>query len=152
MLTTGQVAPDFELMDQDNKPVRLSNLLERGTVVLYFYPKDETAGCTAEACSFRDNYEIFGDAGAQVVGVSRDSVASHRSFANHHRLPFTLLSDPGGKVADEYGVERALFGLTAGRSTFVIDKTRVIRHTFTSLVMATKHVGEALAVVKRLNS
>ena len=92
----GDSAHDLTLPDQDGKPVMLSALWAQGPVVLYFYPKDETAGCTAEACSFRDSFEVFRDAGAQVVGVSRDSVESHKNFAAHHRLPFTLLADVDG--------------------------------------------------------
>src|SRR5215470_17507782 len=88
----GDTAPDFSLPSQAGEQVRLSDLWHRGPVVLYFYPKDETAGCTAEACSFRDSYEVFKDAGAEVVGVSSDSVASHGKFAQKHRLPFTLLA------------------------------------------------------------
>ena len=98
-VSVGDHAPDFTLPDQSGKPVRLSDLLGERAVVLYFYPKDETGGCTAEACSFRDSYEVFKDAGAEVVGVSSDTVESHQSFATHHRLPFVLLSDADGALA-----------------------------------------------------
>src|SRR5574341_656551 len=96
MLGVGARAPDFTLPAADGRPVRLADLLKRKTVVLYFYPKDETAICTAEACAFGDAYEVFTDAGGEVVGVSDDSVDSHREFAAHHCLPFLLLSDAGG--------------------------------------------------------
>src|SRR5258708_15607674 len=99
----GERAPDFTLPNADGEAVRLGELLARKVVVLYFYPKDETAGCTVEACAFRDAYEDFTAAGAEVVGVSRDDFASHTRFAAHHKLPFTLLSDAGGTLPALYG-------------------------------------------------
>lgn len=119
--------------------------------VLYFYPADETPGCTAEACSFRDEYERFTEAGAVVVGVSRDSLDSHRKFAEHHRLPFKLISDADGELRRKYQV-KATLGLLPGRVTFVIDKRGSIAHAFSSQLRATKHVQEALAVVQRLSA
>jgi peroxiredoxin Q/BCP len=100
----GDRAPDFTLSSSTGQPVRLGDLLKERAVVLYFYPKDETMGCTAEACAFRDSYEVFKEADAEVIGVSDDSVESHRSFAAHHRLPFLLLADAGGTVRKRYGV------------------------------------------------
>ena len=110
----GDKAPDFTLPSQAGEPVRLSDRLGERVVILYFYPKDETPGCTKEACAFRDSYEVFTDAGAEVIGVSSDSVASHDAFAGHHKLPFTLLSDEGGSVRKSYGVPATL-GLLPGR-------------------------------------
>jgi peroxiredoxin Q/BCP len=124
-------------------------VLRDKTVVLYFYPRDETAGCTAEACAFRDSYEVFTQAGAEVIGVSDDTVESHRSFAAHHRLPFHLLSDPGGEVRRRYGVSGFL-GLLPGRVTFVIDRQGIVRHVFDSQFKATRHVAEALETIRRL--
>lgn len=147
-LQAGDRAPDFTLPAQDGRPVRLADLLQRRTVVLYFYPKDETLVCTAEACAFRDAYEVFSDAGAEVVGVSDDSVASHQGFAAHHRLPFTLLADKGGAVRAQYGVAGWL-GLR-GRVTFVIDRAGVIRHAHAGRLQAQAHVDEALAAVRAL--
>src|SRR2546422_4505256 len=103
----GDVAPDFTLPDQAGRPVRLRDLIGERTVVLYFYPKDQTPGCTLEARAFRDSYEKFTAQGAEVVGVSSDSVRSHRRFATRHQLPFLLLSDRGGVVRERYGVERS---------------------------------------------
>ena len=97
-IQAGDKAPDFTLPSQSGEPVRLSDRLGERAVVLYFYPKDNTPGCTAEACAFRDSYEVFADAGADVIGVSSDSVARHAGFAGQHKLPFTLLSDQGGRV------------------------------------------------------
>ncbi len=145
----GDSAHDLTLPDQDGKPVTLSALWAQGPVVLYFYPKDETAGCTAEACSFRDSFEVFRDAGAQVVGVSRDSIASHKNFAAHHRLPFTLLADVDGVGHRAWGVQKRL-GLLTDRVTFVIDKKGTVRHTFASHLRMGAHIDASLAVVKQL--
>src|SRR6204780_4829208 len=94
----GDSAPDFTLPAQTGEQVRLSDRLGQRVVVLYFYPKDETSGCTAEACAFRDSYEVFAEAGAEVIGVSSDSVDKHAAFADHHKLPFTLVSDEKGQL------------------------------------------------------
>lgn len=142
----GDLAPDFTLPSQSGAPVRLRDLLATSVVVLFFYPKDNTAGCTAEACSFRDAYTVFKDAGAEVVGISSDSVASHGQFATQHALPFTLLSDRGGAVRKSYGVP-ATFGLLPGRVTYVIDRDGTVLHVFSSQFGPTNHIGEALRVV-----
>src|SRR5690606_35559449 len=120
MLAPGQTVPDVSLVDADGNTVRLRDLLGEKVLVLYFYPKDDTPGCTAQACGFRDAYEDFVDAGAQVVGVSHDGPASHQAFAQKHRLPFRLLSDPDGSARRAFGVKKTL-GLLPGRATFVID-------------------------------
>ncbi len=148
-VSVGDVAPDFTLPDQTGTPVRLRDLVGRKTLVLYFYPKDETPGCTIEARAFRDSYDAFTAAGAEVVGVSADSVASHRRFAQHHELPFLLLSDKGGTVRNLYGVEKTL-GLLPGRVTYVIDRTGVVRHVYSSQLRATRHPREALMVLSAL--
>ena len=145
----GDHAPDFTLPDGGGAPVRLSELLSRRAVVLYFYPKDETAGCTAESCAFRDAYDDFTSAGAEVVGVSRDDGASHRRFAANHKLPFVLLSDPEGHVHDLYGV-RSRLGFLRDRVTFVIDRSGIVRHIFTSMIDMQGHVKKALPIVRQL--
>jgi peroxiredoxin Q/BCP len=147
----GDPAPDFTLPDANGVPVRLSDVYAKGPVVIYFYPKDETAGCTAQACAFRDAYQDFTDAGATVVGVSIDDPDSHQGFASHHRLPFTLLSDPDAKVHAQYGVPRA-FTLLAGRVTFVIDRKGLVRLVFDSRIRMGAHAQESLAAVRRLVS
>ena len=149
-IKVGEAAPEFELSDASGKRVRLSDFRGKKAVVLYFYPKDDTPGCTKEACSFRDNYEAFKDAGAEVIGVSSDSEASHQSFATKYKLPFTLVADNGGGVRKRYGVPATLPGILPGRMTFVIDRDGVVRHVFNSQLQATKHVDEALGVLKRL--
>lgn len=150
-LQVGDRAPDFTLPNQSGESVTLSRLLGEKVVVLYFYPKDNTRACTAEACSFRDSYENFTDAGAEVVGVSSDSVASHEKFAGRNELPFTLLSDVGRAVRKQYGAA-TLGGVVPGRTTFVIDRDGVIRHAFSSMMNVGAHIDEALAVVKGLQA
>jgi peroxiredoxin Q/BCP len=145
----GDQAPDFVLPDRTGKMVRLSDFRGRKAVVLYFYPKDDTPGCTKESCAFRDSYEEFSDAGAEVIGVSSDSAESHGKFTAKHRLPFTLLADQGGQVRARYGVPATL-GLLPGRVTFVIDRDGVVRHVFNSQLQATQHVTEALEALRRL--
>ena len=149
MLQVGQPAPNFTLKTTTGSTFRLQD--QRGRhVVLYFYPKDDTPGCTAEACSFRDQYEDFQDLGAEVVGISSDSEASHQKFTAKHRLPFELLADEQGAVRKLYEVPRALLGLLPGRVTFVIDKHGVIQYIFNSLTGATDHVRKAKEVIQGL--
>ena len=148
-LAVGDKAPSFTLNDQNGKAVSLSDFAGRKNVVVYFYPKDDTPGCTKESCTFRDQYTAFTDIGAEVVGISSDSEQSHRSFADKYRLPFPLLADAGGAVRKQFGVPKSL-GLLPGRVTFVIDKQGTIRHVFNSQLNPTKHVDEAIAVLKTL--
>lgn len=149
-LQVGDKAPDFTLPDQTGKKVTLSEVLAEKVVVLYFYPKDNTRGCTAEACSFRDSYENFADAGAEVIGVSSDTVASHETFAGRNALPFVLLSDAGRVVRRQYGA--ASLGLVPGRVTFVIDRDGTVRHVFSSVLNIGPHIEEALKVVRDLHT
>lgn len=149
-LQVGDRAPDFTLPDQSGTPVTLSERLPGKVVVLYFYPKDNTRGCTAEACSFRDGYESFSDAGAEVIGISSDTVESHEKFAGRHELPFTLLSDRDRAVRKQYGA--TTLGVMPGRITYVIDREGVIRHVFSSMTNIGAHVDDALRVVKELTS
>jgi len=131
----------------------MANLAEytgKKTVVVYFYPRDDSTGCTIESCSFRDAYEDFTAAGAEVIGISTDDVASHDRFSQKHRLPFVLASDPGGKTAAAYDVERSMLGLVPGRATFVIDRDGIIRDAFSSMVRLKTHVERALELVRRL--
>ena len=148
-LKVGDKAPDFTLPSQMGDNVTLSEFFGKKAIVLYFYPKDESAGCTREACRFRDSYDAFTDLGAEVLGVSSQSVESHKSFASHHGLPFLLLSDADGKVRQLYGVS-ATMGIIPGRVTFIIDKKGVARHVFSSQFQPEKHIEEALKILKEL--
>jgi thioredoxin-dependent peroxiredoxin len=148
-LRAGDPAPDFTLAATTGDPVSLADFRGRSEVVLYFYPRDNTAVCSAEACSFRDSFQDFQDAGAVVIGISADSSDSHRRFAERLRLPFILLSDPGGSVRALYRVPKT-FGLIPGRTTFLIDKNGVIQRVFSSQFQPGKHVTEALAALWRL--
>ncbi len=151
MIDIGDVAPDFELRSGSGDRVRLSGYRGKKCVVLYFYPKDYTPVCTAESCAFRDAYEDFKDAGAEVIGISSDSEKSHRRFAADNRLPFILLSDEESKVRELYGVPATL-GLLPGRVTYVIDKNGVVRHAFSSQLNYQKHVEEAIEIIRTLAS
>ena len=151
MLEINQPAPDFTLPTTDGRPFQLSALRGR-SVVLYFYPKDDTPGCTTQACGFRDQYEEFLALGAEVVGVSSDSVSSHQKFTARHRLPFPLLADENGAVRKLYQVPRALLGLLPGRVTFLIDQQGIIRYIFNSLSGAADHVANTKAMLRQLQA
>jgi thioredoxin-dependent peroxiredoxin len=148
-LHVGDQAPDFTLPGANGEPVSLSNFRGRSEVVLFFYPKDNSPVCSAEACSFRDSYEVFREAGAEVIGISADSSRSHTRFAARLRLPFLLLSDRGGLVRRRYKVTKTM-GVFPGRSTYLIDREGVIRHIFSSQFLPYRHVTEALSVLKTL--
>jgi thioredoxin-dependent peroxiredoxin len=147
----GSKAPDFTLPSQSGEMVSLKEFLGEKVVILYFYPKDGTPGCTKEACAFRDEHEEFGKLDAEVIGVSSDSVESHRRFAEKHDLSFPLLSDEGGKVRKLYGVSNT-FGIFPGRVTYVIDEAGVVRHVFSSQIGAVKHVEGALKSLAAIRS
>jgi len=148
-ISKGSIVPDFQLLDQNGEVFQLNEYLGKFNLVIYFYPKDDTPGCTAEACSFRDQYEEFADLGAKVIGVSSDTIGSHKRFADKHRLSFTLLSDIDGKVRKMFGVPSDLFGFLPGRVTYVIDKQGRVKHIFNSQFNAKKHVKEALRILKK---
>lgn len=150
----GKPAPDFSLPSTTGENIALKQFKGKKTVVLYFYPKDETPSCTKQACSFRDANAELQKLGAAVLGVSRDTLESHAAFARNHQLPFPLLSDPEGKVHDLYGAfkDGSMFGRTAlgvDRSTFLIDKQGVVRRVWRS-VKVDGHADEVLKAVKEL--
>jgi thioredoxin-dependent peroxiredoxin len=150
-LKTGDKIPHFTLPDQAGNLFNIETLLTKKSLVIYFYPKDETAGCTKQACAFRDNYQDFKEAGAEVIGISSDSEASHENFAIHHKLPFILLSDTEGTVRTQFGVPTDLLGLLPGRVTYIIDKQGVIKYIFNSQVRIGKHISESLRILQGLN-
>jgi len=139
----GDRAPAFRATLQDGSTLDLADRIGRTAIVLFFYPKDDTPICTAEACAFRDAYEEFTSAGAEVVGVSSDSAESHAAFARRHRLPFPIVSDRDGAVRRLYGVPRTL-GFLPGRVTYVIDREGIVRLVFNSALSSTGHVRRAL--------
>jgi len=147
----GELAPEFCLRSATGEEVCLASFRGRSEVVVFFYPKDGTPGCTVEACSFRDAYEQFREAGAEVIGISADSAESHADFARRHRLPFLLLADPGGRTAKRYGVSKTL-GLIPGRETFLIDRQGIIRARFASQIQASRHIKEMLRELERLRA
>ena len=150
----GKKAPAFELTDAMGKTVKLKDLTAQGAVVLYFYPKDMTPGCTTEACDFRDNLSAVRKAGAQIVGVSSDSVASHQKFASKYDLNFPLLADPENKVTKAYGVYKmkSLYGrefMGIERTTIIIDRGGVVRKVFPKVKVA-QHAAEVVATLREL--
>ena len=150
MIEEGKLAPDFELQSDTGETIKLSDLRGK-TVVLYFYPKDDTPGCTTEACEFRDEYDAYRERGVEVLGVSPDDVASHQKFKTKYELPFTLLADPDHKTADAYGVwgERSFAGkkyLGINRSTFVIDEEGKVSRA----MLGIKPAGHATSVLDQL--
>ena len=148
-INVGDKAPDFTLPSQMGDNVTLSEYFGKKNIVLYFYPKDETRGCTREACKFRDRYDVFTSLGAEVLGVSSDTLESHKSFATHHGLPFLLLSDEDDKVRELYGVPSTM-GIIPGRVTYIIDKKGIVRHIFSSQFQPEKHIEEALKILEEL--
>lgn len=144
----GDAAPDFTLPDQTGRLVTLRSLRGR-TIVLYFYPRDHTMLCTAQACDFRDSYEMFAQAGAEIVGISSDPPASHEGFATQHALPFLLLSDADDMVRERYGVPR-LLGILPGRVTYVIDPQGVVREVIQSAFSVGAHVQGSLRAAESL--
>jgi len=148
-LQVGMPAPAFKAQDQNGETVRLADYLGKSNVILYFYPKDGTPGCTAEACSLRDGYHAIQAAGAVVLGVSADSVGRHADFAKKHQLPFSLLADPGGvELIKPYGVWVPVIGI-ASRVTFIIDKSGTIKDIVTK-VNTGAHDQQVLESLKKL--
>jgi len=152
-LKVGDKAPAFKLKSQDGKTISLSELKGK-PVVLYFYPKDDTSGCTKEACNFRDEFPKFGKMKAEILGVSADSVESHKKFAEKYKLPFNLISDEKKDAIEKYGVwqEKSMYGrkyMGIVRSTFIIDKNGKISHIFPK-VKVDNHNQEVMEALKEL--
>lgn len=150
-INVGATAPEFELPDQDGQLHSLEDYRDQW-IVLYFYPKDETPGCTTEACEFRDNIFAYRKMGAQILGVSLDDIDSHKAFAENHGLPFPLLADTDGSVAEAYGVKTKMFGMTvAKRQTFVIDPDGVLVKHYEK-VDPDSHSAQVLADLEQLTA
>jgi thioredoxin-dependent peroxiredoxin len=149
-LQIGDLIPEFTLPDQEGKMFDIKNVLGSKKLVIYFYPKDDSPGCTKEACYFRDLFEVFKEADAVIIGISGQSVESHKKFAQKHRLSFTLLSDKGNNLRKLFGVPTNAFGILPGRVTYVADKSGKVAYIFNSQVQAERHVDEALKILKEL--
>jgi peroxiredoxin Q/BCP len=146
----GDSIPSFQLNDQNGNVFNSDDVIGKKPVVIYFYPKNFTPGCTKEACSFRDSYEDFKEIGAEVIGISGDSEKSHAKFTAKYNLPFILLADGTGKVRKKFGIKKSLLGLVPGRETFVIDAQGKLIFKFNSLD-ASKHMKKALKAIKKIN-
>ncbi|HEX5743364.1 MAG TPA: peroxiredoxin, partial [Flavobacteriaceae bacterium] len=151
-LNIGSAVPQFELIDQYGNRFYLDSVLGKKNLVIYFYPKDDSPGCTKQACSFRDQFEVFAEADAVIIGISAQSVKSHFEFAKKHRLNYILLSDTKNKVRNLFGVPADLFGLIPGRVTYVINKAGKVVYIFNSQTQVEKHVNEALRFLQELPS
>lgn len=149
-LSVGSLIPQFSLKDQNGNPFNISSVLGKKNLVIYFYPKDDSPGCTKEACSFRDQFEVFNEADAVIIGISSQSVKSHKEFAEKYRLKYTLLSDEGNQVRKLFGVPTNLLGLIPGRVTYIANKQGKIVYLFNSQIKAEQHVSEALKILKEL--
>ncbi len=149
-LKTGDKCPSFALFNQNGKEVNSKDLIGQRILVIYFYPKDDTPGCTKEACLFRDSYEKFVELDCEVIGISSDSIDSHKKFAESYHLSFSLLADTKGKVRKAFGVPGNLFGLIPGRVTYIIDKKGIVREIHNSLLDPIGHLNKAMETVKKL--
>jgi len=146
----GSLVPSFSLKDQNGQVFNIDSVKGKHNLVIYFYPKDDSPGCTKEACSFRDQFEVFKKEDAIIIGISGQSVKSHLEFAKKHRLNYTLLSDDGNKVRKSFGVPTSFLGLLPGRVTYIVDKKGKVVFVFNSQLNAEKHIEEALRILKGL--
>lgn len=145
-LNVGDAIPSFSIKDQDGKMFNVTDYIGKQVLAIYFYPKDESMVCTKEACAFRDSFDDFIKSGAMIIGINDGSVASHKAFQSHYKLPFTLLSDPGNKVYDLFGVKGKLF--LTGRKTFVVDLKGKIVYTHEAMLAGQEHADEALKFIR----
>jgi thioredoxin-dependent peroxiredoxin len=147
-IKVGDIIPFFTSMDSNGNPFDSKDYSDQ-PLVIYFYPKDDTPGCTIQACTFRDQYEDFKALGAEVIGISSDSLQSHQKFASRYKLPFILLSDFDKKIRTQFGVPNDFLGLIPGRATYVIDKNGIVQLIFDS-TSAKIHIQKALEILKRM--
>ncbi len=150
-ISIGSNITGFVLNDQNGNSFDINSVLGKKNLVIYFYPKDDSPGCTKEACSFRDQFEVFAQANAVIIGISSQSVASHKKFAEKYNLNYTLLSDPEEKVRKLFGVPTNLLGLIPGRVTYIVNKAGIVVYLFNSQTKAEQHVSEALKILNGLN-
>jgi peroxiredoxin Q/BCP len=145
-IDVGDKMPQFSLTDQNGKVFNSKDYVGKSVLVIYFYPKDESIVCTKEACSFRDNFNDFTNAGAKVIGINSGTVESHKEFSDHHKLPFILLSDPDNKVYKQFGVKKFMF--MNGRKTFVVAKNGVVTFSYEAMMQGKEHADDALKFIK----
>ena len=150
IIQIGDNCPVFSLPDSEGTEIQISELLGKKILVLFFYPKDDTPGCTKEACAFRDAYTDFLDLGCEVFGISSDNGQSHQEFQQKHKLPYPLLSDTQKKVRQQFGVPQSLFGLIPGRVTYIVGLDEKVAGIFNSQTNPVGHINEALRVVRSL--
>lgn len=150
-IEVGNVIPKFSLKDQDGKLFNVADVLGKKNLVIFFYPKDDSPGCTKQACYFQDMFKVFEDNDALVIGISGQSVESHKKFADKYQLTYTLLSDDGNDIRKRFGVTTNLWGILPGRVTYVVDKTGTVQYIFNSQSEVTKHVDESIRILKTLN-
>jgi peroxiredoxin Q/BCP len=149
-ISLGSSLPPFSLKDQDGKVFDIASVLGKKNLVIYFYPKDDSPGCTKQACSFRDQFEVFREADALIIGISSGSVKSHKAFAEKYQLNYTLLSDEGNNIRKLFGVPTNFMGLVPGRVTYIVNKEGKVVLVFNSQLNAEQHVLEALNMLKAL--
>ena len=149
-IEVGSKLPEFSLPDQNGNLFDMAAVVGKKKLVIYFYPKDDSPGCTKEACSFRDQFEVFNEVGAQVIGISGQSVESHKKFAEKYHLTYTLLADVDDKIRKLFGVPANLLGLLPGRVTYIVDLSGKVVYIFNSQAQATQHVDESLRILKSL--
>jgi len=149
-ISVGSLIPSFELKDQHGQLFNIDSVVGKKNLVIYFYPKDDSPGCTKQACAFRDQFEVFEEQDALIIGISAQSVESHLNFAQKHNLNYTLLSDEGNKIRKLFGVPANLFGLISGRVTYVVNKEGTVVYQFNSQTQFERHVEEALRILKSL--
>ncbi len=150
-LKVGDKLPEFQLLDQTGNLFKSVDYVGKQAMVVYFYPKDDTPGCTKEACKFRDEFEVFSDLNVKVIGISSDDVSSHKAFAEKYNLPFSLLADTEKKVRKLFGVPAFGAGLIPGRVTYVIDKEGAVKYIFNNMNDAEKHIDKSLEILKKLD-
>jgi len=149
-IEVGSTIPKFSLSDQNGQLFSSDAVIGKKNLVIYFYSKDDSPGCTKEACSFRDQFDVFNQADALIIGISSQSVESHKKFAEKHRLNYTLLADENNVVRKLFGVPTNFFGLISGRVTYIVNKEGKVVYIFNSQLQAEKHVEEALKILKKL--
>lgn len=147
-IEVGSRVPEFKLPDQNGKIFNIRSVLGKKNLVIYFYPKDGTPGCTKEACSFRDNLNVFKKSNATIIGISGDNVKNHKKFADKNHLNFTILSDQGNKIRKLFGVPASMMGVVPGRVTYIVDKKGIVIHIYNSLSKPEQHIKEALSALK----